>query len=355
MRYGLIGSVILHIVIFGLVIFNFAGSRRSDAPPPVPVAVKIMSPGDRSERQAGKEDGKAEQPPAPPAEVKAPDEQASAKKEVEQKPAPKPAEKEALPPPPKAVEPAKAPEPVKPAPKPVEQAKAETPPEKPAPKPVAKKPERKPVAKPKREEPKKIEEPQSKHAAQNPERNHPFDPNHLASILDKDAPQEPRPAPSQSMMDVTPSKNVSDRQTAVLNRDQNAGAPGGAYDPHQPWRPASSLQDQAIGLPNAHGSMNTGSCAEYIQDRIGQNWDLPIGGLSAERTVVRLHIELNPDGTLRHPPAVMDQASSPTYQAMADAAVRAAIKGQPYVLPPQQFERCRDIVLRFDPSEMYGG
>ena len=66
MRYGLIGSIILHIVIFGFVIFNFMG-RNDDTPaPPVPVSVQIMAPSDHSERQAGKTDGKAEKPPRPP-------------------------------------------------------------------------------------------------------------------------------------------------------------------------------------------------------------------------------------------------------------------------------------------------
>ena len=157
MRYGLIGSIILHIVIFELVIFNFMG-RNDDtpAPPPVPVSVEIMSPKDYSERQAGKIEGRAEMP-APPAEVKAPEATASAKKEViEPTPAPKPAEKQALahrrrqPPLP---QPPPAPAP---APKPVEQAKTEPKPEKPiekaAPKKVVKK-EEAPKPKPKPETP----------------------------------------------------------------------------------------------------------------------------------------------------------------------------------------------------------
>lgn len=141
MRYGLIGSILLHILVFGVVIFNFTFSGKDEAPPPLPVSVEIMSPQDFSERQAGKTDGKADKP-STPAQVKAPDAQASAKKEVEQKPSPKPMEKEALPPPaPKAAE---APAP---APKPVEQAKAEPAVEKP--KPVVKKePAPRPAPKP---------------------------------------------------------------------------------------------------------------------------------------------------------------------------------------------------------------
>ncbi len=337
MRYGLIGSILLHILVFGFVIFNFASRGKDDAPPPLPVSVEIMSPKDYSERQAGKTDGKADQP-ATPAQVKAPDAQASAKKEVEQKPSPKPVEKEALPPPaPKAAE---APAP---APKPVEQAKTEPPAEKPVPKPVVKKePAPKPAPKPKVVEAK-------------PAPDRPFDPNRIESLLKKDAPRDQRQQTSQSTMETPPSKVYSDRQTAVLNRDPNAGAPSGDYDPNRPWRPASSLQDQAMGLPQARGAINAGTCADLVQSRIEQNWDLPIGALSAETTIVRIRIELNRDGTLLRPPTIMDASMSPSYQAMADAAVRAAIRGQPYLVPPEQYERCRDMVLRFNPRDMYGG
>ncbi len=351
MRYGLIGSVLLHILVLGVVIFNFTRSGKDDAPPPVPVSVEIMSPKDYSERQAGKTDGKADKP-VPPADVKAADEQASAKKEVEQKPSPKPAEKQALPPPsPKAAE---APAP---APKPVEQAKAEPAPEKPVPKPAVKKePAPKHITKPKVEEAKKAEERDTRRAEAKPVQERPFDPNRIESILKKDAPPRDQRSPaSESALDAPPSKLYADRQTAVLNRDPNAGAPAGDYDPNRPWRPASSLQDQAMGVPQARGAMNAGTCADLVQSRIEQNWDLPIGALSAESTIVRLRIELNRDGTLLRPPTVMDASMSPTYQAMAGAAVRAAIRGQPYLFAPEQYERCRDMVLRFNPRDMYGG
>ena len=341
MRYGLIGSIIFHIVILGFVIFNFTSSRKDDAaaPPPVPVSVEIMSPKDYSERQAGKADGKADKPVLP-AEVKAPEAVASAKKDVEQKePAPKAAEKEALLPPP--------PSPPAPAPaKPAEVAKAEPLPEKtvekPAPKPVVKKePAPKVAAKPK-PEPK-------------PKPEYKFDPSRIAADLRQEDSNTPRPRAAQPAMETPPSKIFSDRQTAVLNRDPNAGAPSGDYDPTKPWRPASSLQEQAMGVTGAHGAMNAGSCADAVQSRIEQNWVLPIGAQSVENTIIRLHIELNRDGTLSRPPIVLDQSMSPVYQAMARAAVSAAESGQPFIIPPQQYEQCRDMILRFNPRDMYGG
>jgi hypothetical protein len=355
-RLGLIGAILLHIVLFGLVIFNFSG-RDSDAPKPaVPVSVEIMSQKDYSERQAGKTDGKGEKP-IPPAEVKAPEMAASAKKEVEQKPSPKPAEKEALapPPPPPPPPPAAAAPAPPPPPKPVEVARAELPPvekpaEKPAPKPAVKKePPPKPVVKP-RPEPKKVEQPEPKRTEARP-----FDPSRIEAFVNPDRPQASQPRTSQSSMTTPPPKAFSDRQTAVLNRDPNAGAPSGDYDPSKPWRPASSLQEQAMGVPGARGAMNAGSCADAVQSRIEQNWILPIGGEAAETAIIRLHIELKRDGYLLRAPAVMDPSYSPVQQAMADAAVRAAESGQPYNIPPQQYEQCRDMILRFNPREMYGG
>ncbi len=339
MRYGLIGSILLHILVFGIVVFNITSRDKDEATPPPLVSVEVMSQKDASERQAGKTDGKGDKA-APPADVKAPEAAASAKKEVEQKPSPKPAEKEALaPPPPPKAEP--------PAPKPIEQAKVEPP------KPPAVKKE-KPKPKPRVEEAKRADAPTAKPVQTKPAPEHPFDPNRIESLLKKDAEREP-PKTSQSAMETPPAKQYTERQAAVINRDPNAGSVGGDYDPSRPWRPASSLEQQAMGLPQVHGAMNAGTCADLIQSRIEQNWDLPIGALSAETTIVRLRIELNRDGSLLRPPTVMDASMSPTYQAMADAAVRAALRGQPYLFPPEQYERCRDMILRFNPRDMYGG
>ncbi|MBI4725358.1 MAG: TonB C-terminal domain-containing protein [Rhodomicrobium sp.] len=227
--------------------------------------------------------------------------------------------------------------------------------EKPAPRHAARKePAPKPAAAPKHEPVRRAAEPEAKHAEARPD--YKFDPSRIEANLHKDQARASQPMTSQSNMEARPSKIYSDRQTAVLNRDPNAGAlPSGDYDPSRPWRPASSLQDQAMGLPQARGGMNAGSCAEAVQSRIEQNWILPIGAVSAENTIIRLRIELNRDGTLLRPPAVLDQSPSPAYQAMADAAVRAALSGQPYSIPPPQYEQCRDMILRFNPRDMYGG
>ena len=72
----------------------------------------------------------------------------------------------------------------------------------------------------------------------------------------------------------------------------------------------------------------------------------------AEAEAVAREIETPGSKALVH---VGDVADPAAVQAMADAAVRAALRGQPYIIPPEQFERCRDMVLRFNPRDMYGG
>jgi biopolymer transport protein ExbD len=113
--------------------------------------------------------------------------------------------------------------------------------------------------------------------------------------------------------------------------------------PQQPVRHPSSAQ-----TPDA---TDAASCANAVRSRIKQYWNPPIGGQSSENTIIRLRIELSRDGMPSGAPAVLDPSYSPVQQAMADAAVRAALRGQPYSIPPQQYELCQNMILRFDPRE----
>ena len=49
----------------------------------------------------------------------------------------------------------------------------------------------------------------------------------------------------------------------------------------------------------------------------------------------------------------MTRSKLPFFQAAADSAVRAVYQCQPYALPKAKFALWRDMILNFDPSEMY--
>ncbi len=92
---------------------------------------------------------------------------------------------------------------------------------------------------------------------------------------------------------------------------------------------------------------------DALRSRIAQCWSPPPGGLGAEQIVVKLRLKLNEDGTLVGYPTVANSGSSPFFQAAADSAVRAVYQCQPYSLPSDKYALWRDMILNFDPSEMY--
>jgi outer membrane biosynthesis protein TonB len=221
------------------------------------------------------------------------------------------------PPPPKAIErpePPK-PEPAKPAPpkkpEPPKQAEAA-----PAPEPLPL-PKPKEIAKPVEKPPEPTPVPKAKPAPSKPA----FDPNMLSALLDKrikkDAPQTPP----------TPAPATPQRSTANSNQ----------------------LADLNARL--------TMSELDAIRQQIERNWSVPAGAKDAANLVVRIHISLNPDGTLRGTPQIIDQSrmGEDYYRIAAESAVRAIYKSEPLKLPADKYEAWRDVTLTFDPREMLGG
>jgi hypothetical protein len=231
------------------------------------------------------------------------------------------------PPPPKAEvkpEPPK-PEPAKPPPQPV--AKPEPPkpePPKPEPpKPAEATPEPEPLPKPK-EVPKVAEKPPEPPPTPKvkPEPPKPaFDPNKLAALLDRSIKKSAEQAPP------TPTPSTP-----------------------QPTRANSSrLADLSQQLSLSE--------MDAVKQQIERNWSVPAGAKDAGNLVVRIHIALNPDGTLSGPPRILDESrmGDDYYRAAAESAVRAIYESEPLKLPPDKYDSWRDITLTFDPKEMLGG
>jgi hypothetical protein len=264
-------------------------AAKMDRAPLLAIPVDLATPAEVTKIKAGMADAKDEAPLAGKPKEEKPEAVKEAKKPVEQT-----AEAAAKP---KAEQ------------KPEEKLKAETPKEA-APKPEAKKPEEKP-AKPKEAAAAPPQKPAPPAAAKKRD----FNTDRIAALLNKipDAANEPSPVvPS----DETPSKKV---------RGQSNGT-------------------QMIMAVNE---------IDALRARIAQCWSPPPGGLGADQIVVKLRLKLNEDGTLVGYPTVANSGSSPFFQAAADSAVRAVYQCQPYSLPSDKFALWRDMILNFDPSEMY--
>ncbi len=140
----------------------------------------------------------------------------------------------------------------------------------------------------------------------------------------------------------------ADRIAALLNKIPDAADEPKPVVPDD-GTPAKKVRGQSNGTEMAM-SVNE---IDALRARIAQCWSPPPGGLGADQIVIKLRLKLNEDGTLVGYPTVANDGSSPFFQAAADSAVRAVFQCQPYELPSEKYALWRDMILNFDPSDMY--
>ena len=211
---------------------------------------------------------------------------------------------------------------------------------------AAQKPEQSAAMAPEAEQKPKPETP--KEAAPKPEAKKPEDKKaEEKSAKPKEAaapPKKPKPPATAKKRDFN-----TDRIAALLNK-----IPDAANEPN-PVLPSDETPSKKV-RGQSNGTQMTMSVNEIdaLRARIAQCWSPPPGGLGAEEIVVKLRLKLNEDGTLVGYPAVANSGSSPFFQAAADSAVRAVFQCQPYTLPADKFSVWSDMILTFDPRQMYG-
>jgi hypothetical protein len=298
-------SIALHLAILLWVLVSFP-TGPLDAPMITDVPIDLLTPSEFTKIKAGMVDAKDDAPLAPkPPELPKPT-------AVTEKEPPKPAAVPAAEPPP-----------------PAPQAKAEAP-TKPAPEPDAEK-----IDKPKAPEAKK--EPEPKKAEVKPDKPVPD--------KAKDKPAKPKPAPeTQKKRDFN-----ADRIAALLNK-----IPDAAKEPTTADAPPDSPRKPVHGQSSGTQATMSVNEIDALRAKIAQCWSPPPGGLGADAIIVKLRLQLNEDGSLVGYPSVANSGSSPFFQAAADSAVRAVFQCQPYALPDGKYAVWRDMILNFDPRQMYG-
>ncbi|MDD5587230.1 MAG: cell envelope integrity protein TolA [Alphaproteobacteria bacterium] len=148
----------------------------------------------------------------------------------------------------------------------------------------------------------------------------------LASVLKNVAKLKPQGAKSEDMKN-----DAKTGQTNVVNGGQGGLGP--------------SLSDRL-----------TISDEDALRRQIQQCWNIPAGARDAEKLVVEVLIEMNPDRTVREARVVDDGrlGGDPFYRAAAESALRALRnpKCSPLELPPDQYEQWKTITFTFDPRDM---
>lgn len=308
----LVASVALHVLVIGWGLVSFS-ARSLEAPPPESMPVDIISADQLSKITAGSKTGEKEKPKPlveKVAEAKPVDDTSG---KVTEKPEVK---TEAAPEPP---------------PKPVE-------------KPVEKKPDPpKPVAK---HEPK--DEPKPVEKKPDPPKVDP-----IAEALKKDEAKKPTP---KHQAKAAPPKPPEPKRERVFDESKIAAL----LDKRDPTRHAATGEqlNSTASLGAARGTAATLSQSELdaLRARLTKLWNVQAGSEHPEELIVDIRIRLTPDKRLAAPPEVVSRGSSPRYRAAADAAMRAVLQAQPYdMLRPQTYDQWKDMIVTFDPRQMFNG
>jgi colicin import membrane protein len=91
-----------------------------------------------------------------------------------------------------------------------------------------------------------------------------------------------------------------------------------------------------------------------MRSRLASLWNVQPGVEHPEELKVTVRVRLNRDGRLNEAPKVVSIGNSPRYQAAANAAVEAILKGQPYtMLRNETYDEWKYMDIDFDPSQMF--
>jgi len=323
MRVGLIVSIVGHatVLLWGLV--SLPGAEPLGAPPIDAMPVELVDIGELTELKKGsKTAAPSEAPQAATIETKTPDappveDPGNAKAPQDAPPTPETSKVAAVPdagaPPPEAPEP--------PQESPAEPEAAPPPPPEPAPSEAQVEetpepaPSTAPVVAPKT--------PQKKPAPPKPSKQKPVQ---TAQANDK-------------------SKFNSDKISALLDKQTPSG--GGTQTP-----------SGAAALGSDKGTSTTKmtlSELDALRSQIQRCWNPPVGATDGDAIIVKIHMELNPDGSVVGQPEVVNSSAAPFFRAAADSARRAILRCQPYQLPAAKYDTWREVTVNFDPREMFGG
>lgn len=152
--------------------------------------------------------------------------------------------------------------------------------------------------------------------------------------------EETQQAQSSATQEETEEK--SDEVASLLNREQGSG--GGSK--------ANNQQASAGGSRTTTGNTLTQSEMDSLRGQIQACWSIPASAQGEVGLKVSVQFQLNQSAQLEGKPRV---TSSSGNRQLDDSAVRAVARcgSQGFQLPADKYDSWRDVVVNFDPSEMF--
>lgn len=353
MKAGLTTSVVMHAALLGFGLLTLSAPSALEVADVESLPVDIIPIEDLTQIQQGDKTAALSEKPAPKPTQRpdiVPDAQKIGENSVdtEAKPTPEPK--------PRPVEAADAPPPSpEPTPKAAELPKPEPvkqPEPKPEPVPAT---EVKPQPEPKQEvKPDPVAE---TIAAEKPEAESVQLPNSAPSPAARPQPPQAQTAKAPDRKEAEkPAKQASakpksdeksfnaDEVAALLNKEKASG--GGAK--------RSTEQASLGGDKSTGGSKLSQSEMDALRGQVQRCWNIPAGALDGEALKVSVKFKLDPSGALEGSPEIIAGGGGDgAARAAAEAARRAVSRCAPYNLPAEKYDAWADVIVNFDPSEMF--
>ena len=154
-----------------------------------------------------------------------------------------------------------------------------------------------------------------------------------------------KPAEKQAAKPKSDEKEFNaDEVAALLNKEKASG--GGAR--------RSTEQAALGGDRTTSGSKLSQSEIDALRGQVQKCWNIPAGAVDAENLRVSVQFKLDRSGALEGSPEIISGGGSGGVErAAAEAARRAVARCAPYNLPADKYDAWADVIVNFDPSEMF--
>ena len=219
-------------------------------------------------------------------------------------------------------------------------------PEPPTPEPIKKVEPKPPTPQPKPSEPKQAyaKEPEPK-----------VDP--IAEAIKKEEKKKPDPKPEKKVETPKPEKKPEPpKAQPKFNASQIAALLDKREAQRQSVTGATLSNKPSLGLATANAATLSQNEMDALRARLRDCWTVPVGVAEARDLVVTVRILFNKDGSLAGDPTLMNHGSHPAFQAAAESALRGVRRCAPYsFMPPLKYEVWKDVIVDFDPRDMFRG
>jgi colicin import membrane protein len=179
----------------------------------------------------------------------------------------------------------------------------------------------------------------------------------IAEAIKKEQ-KKPDPKPEKKVETPKPEKKVEPPKPKLdLAQIQNKLALLDKREAQRQSVTGATLSNKpSLGLATANAATLSQNEMDALRARLRDCWLVPVGVAEARDLVVTVRIQFNKDGSLAADPTLMNHGSHPAFQAAAESALRGVRRCAPYsFMPPLKYEAWKDVIVDFDPHEMFRG